>query len=151
MVLLTLFATGVASAQEYSVKVSAVEKAITFDLSNTDWFAKDGAPNTSSLGVTLYNFDSAGTFDSFMRVNTDFDIDTMFSAESHYGFTYGATMNLGEKLYAIGGLGFTSDFAHTESLVGTATYGIMYTNKKVALGVSEDSAAGVTVSLGGKF
>lgn len=154
LVLSSLLVAGMASAQEYTVKVAAVQKAFTIDLSNTDWqsaIKSNDDPNITTVGITLYNFDVAGTFDSFMRVNTQFDIDTMFSAESHYGFTYGATMCLGQNLYGLGGIGFTSDFAHTEPLTGTATYGLMYMGDSVVLGVSDDSAAGVTLSLGGKF
>lgn len=148
---LSMLVAGAASAQEYSVKVSAAEKAFTLDLSNTNWFPKDGELNTTSFGATLYNFDTAGMFDSFMRVNTVFDMNTSFEPQSHYGFTYGATMSLGQNLYGIGGLGFTSDFGHKEPLTGTAVYGLMYVGEKVVLGVSDDSAVGVTASLGGKF
>lgn len=151
MVLSTLLVAGFAGAQEYSVKVTAIQKAFTVDLANTDWFPSDNAPNVTSVGITLYNLDTAATFDSFMRVSTEFDIDNMFGSDSHYGFTYGATAKLGQNLYGYGGLGFVSDFAHSEDLRGSATYGVLYSGKKVVLGFGDDTNAGATVSLGGKF
>ena len=84
-------------------QTSSVEKAFTFDLSNTDWFNESGT-NITTVGLSLYNLDTVGTFDTFMRVNTTFnELEDMFQASETYGASYGATMRFGQGLYGYGG------------------------------------------------
>lgn len=146
LIAVMLLVVGVANAQ-----TPANDEAFTIDLANTNWFPKSGELNDTFVGLSLYKLDSVGTFGSYMRFSTKFDIDTMLTAESKYGFTYGATMNLGQNLYGYGGFGFISDFAHKDSLMGTASYGVLYRGEKVVLGVGDDTNAGLTLSLGGRF
>lgn len=151
MLMTTLFLVGTANAQ--TVCMNTNDQAITFDLSNTDWFADSGNENVSTVGVSLYNLDTVGSFGSFMRVNTQFDnsLNDMFQPESKYGFTYGSTLKFGKNLYGYGGLGFVSDFGHDLALVGTAAYGVLYSGEQVIVGFGDDTNAGATLSLGGRF
>ena len=82
MLMAMLCVAGFANAQTVSVNNDI--QAITFDLSNTDWFEKDGNTNVSSVGLSLYHLDTVGTFGSFMRVNTKFDdLNKMFQQNQH--------------------------------------------------------------------
>jgi len=141
---------GFANAQ--TVCMNTNDQAITFDLSNTDWFSGSEADETW-IGVSIYNLDTVGTFGSFMRANILFDegINDMFQPESKYGFTYGSTINIGQRLYGYGGLGFVSDFGHKSPLIGTASYGVLYSGENVIIGFGDNTSAGATVSLGGRF
>ncbi len=149
-ILIMLVAFNVANAQ--TVCMNTNDQAITFDLSNTDWFSNSEADETW-VGVSIYNLDTVGTFGSFMRANVLFDQSTndMFEPESKYGFTYGSTLRIGQGLYGYGGLGFVSDFGHKSPLLGTASYGVLYSGEKVIIGFGDNTTAGATVSLGGRF